>query len=421
MWFIGCAWAAGFGEATDDGGRGAPFDPGLVDLPTDPPGGEPGAAPVVGGHPARDGRWDDAVGLVFLSSYVGCTGTLIGPKTVLTAGHCVLGYPVTHVIVGSTDWFDASKGEILEVARAIEYPNSQQTYDVALLVLREASTYTPRALAAECITEEYLTDGAPVQTVGWGVTDEDGTDYNHELNEAATTILDKNCSEDQIGDVRTGCNDDVRPGGELVAGKFGQISVCYGDSGGPLYLKTDAGDFVTGVASRLIFGPDFYTAPCSNGGVWVRTDAILDWIIDEVGKNKITLPVCNDAPTVDVAGIVTAKNRADSTTFTVIDPDGDPTAAKLAIGVAPVHGEATIDGLTVTYTPAAGFVGEDPFIVAVTDGGNPDWEHSGDPVSINVQVPVTVRKAFLGIGCETAPGAGWLALGLLAFAGRRRR
>src|SRR5687768_8916632 len=58
---------------------------------------------VVGGNPVRRGDWDDAVGLLMYGLFVGCTGTLIGPKVVLTAGHCVNGYPVTHVLVGSKD------------------------------------------------------------------------------------------------------------------------------------------------------------------------------------------------------------------------------------------------------------------------------------------------------------------------------
>ena len=54
--------------------------------------GAPGYSPeVVGGEVAASGEWDDTVGIVFYGSYVGCTGTLIGPKLVLTAAHCLDG------------------------------------------------------------------------------------------------------------------------------------------------------------------------------------------------------------------------------------------------------------------------------------------------------------------------------------------
>ena len=42
---------------------------------------------VVGGTPVGPGDWDDTVGIVMRGSYVGCTGTLIHPKVVLTATH----------------------------------------------------------------------------------------------------------------------------------------------------------------------------------------------------------------------------------------------------------------------------------------------------------------------------------------------
>ena len=107
---------------------------------------------VVGGSPVSDGKWDDAVGIVMVESYIGCTGTLVGPRVVLTAGHCVIGYPVTHVLIGSKDWLSEG-GEFIEVAEVHEYPNSQSTYDIALLILKEASSYEPRKFALECVLD----------------------------------------------------------------------------------------------------------------------------------------------------------------------------------------------------------------------------------------------------------------------------
>lgn len=383
---------------------------------------DPGVAPVVGGHPAREGKWNDAVGIVLASAYVGCTGTLIGPRTVLTAGHCVTGYPVTHVIIGSTDWY-TQQGELIEVSAVHEYPNSQSSYDVALLELAEASTYEPRAIALECVLQDNLDDGAPVQIVGYGATSRTGGGFNTKLNEAATQILDKNCSEDFIGNVVTTCHDSLRPGGELVAGEFDEISVCYGDSGGPLYLKTDDGDFVVGVASRLILGPDFYSEPCSNGGVWVRPDAVMDWIEDTVGAKKVRVPSCNAPPAASAETLVTYKGYTRSTTVAVTDADGDAGEATLAIVVEPEHGKAAIEGREIRYTPDAGYVGPDELTVAVTDAGNPEWERTGDPATVELVVPIEVRKTVLGmaVGCETAPGAGVGLLGAILLFARRRR
>ena len=91
------------------------------------------APPVVNGHRAEDGRWPAAAGIVFNQQYVGCTGTLIHPRIVLTAGHCVGG--ISHVVLDTTDYYDDNDGEWVEVKREIEYPNSQYTYDLAILIL----------------------------------------------------------------------------------------------------------------------------------------------------------------------------------------------------------------------------------------------------------------------------------------------
>ena len=82
----------------------------LEALPLFGSGEEP--SEVAGGELADSGVWPDAAGIVFYGSYVGCTGVLVAPDVVLTAGHCVGG--ISHVIVGSTN-VRSNEGETIAV------------------------------------------------------------------------------------------------------------------------------------------------------------------------------------------------------------------------------------------------------------------------------------------------------------------
>jgi uncharacterized protein (TIGR03382 family) len=428
-------------------GRDDPRDDLFEDLtPGDLVWGTDPTIPVVGGDPVPQGRWDDAVGIVFDGNFVGCTGTLIGPEVVLTAGHCVVGSNVTHVVVGSKD-SASNQGEVLAVDQVHEYPNSQRTLDIAVLTLRTASSYPPRAMGIECVLED-LVDGAEVQIVGFGATTEQGNDRNTRLNEVTTEVVDADCDQQRVNGMLSGCIDDVSPGGELAAGGDG-IDACFGDSGGPLYLLTDRGDFVVGVTSRALAGASF-SFPCRDGGIWVRPDAAIDWIEQRAGNRQIVFPSsCNEPPEVEVDDIVTEVDVPGTARVAVQDPDGPNLGATVRVVARPDHGEVEVDGADLVYTPDPGYVGEDAFTVEITDAGVAGMPRTGGPVSVEADVGVVVQARGAGDGtagggdygsgdgaplesdvayvagctCTTpaAGTAGWLVLGILGLVTARRR
>ena len=239
------------------------------------------ATPIIGGTNAPFGKWPD-VAAVYLAGSQECTGTLIAPTVVITAGHCTdpVG-SIDAVLIGTDSLTNKQQGDSIKVTRTIEYPDSQNTMDVSILVLERASTREPRKIATGWASLE-IKNGAPVAIVGYGAVDRAGpVDFNHdeqyisELQEATTTITDADCTIN----ANNGCVKSVMPRAELGAGGMG-VDTCPGDSGGPLYLMTDFGTFLAGVTSRSYDDAIYW---CSEGGIYVRPDKITDWIEEVTG------------------------------------------------------------------------------------------------------------------------------------------
>ena len=397
--------------------------------------------PVVGGTPVGPNDWDDTVGIVMRGSYVGCTGTLIHPKVVLTAAHCLGG--ITSVAIGSKNWADEIP-ELIDVAEVHEYPNSQSSFDVAVLVLEQRSKFEPRAVGIECTVDDYLVDGAEVAVVGFGATRESGNGSTSVLHEGVTYVQDADGDANYVdvnGErIYTGFNGSVSPGGEVGAGGNG-VDACFGDSGGPLYLKTDDGHVLVGVTSRAYAGVPS-NRPCAYGGIYARPDALIDWIEEVSGKTVTYSKSCNEPPELMVDDMIVFGNAAVTTPLQVIDPEGREDKARFAIVEQPLHGAARItEAGELEYTPENGFVGEDSLVVAVTDKGFPRYPRTGADQTVEQTVTVRVMAldwlseagevgaVLASGGCACASGgssvslpstAAWLSMGLFA-AWRRRR
>lgn len=359
---------------------------------------------VVGGTPVPKGKWQDAAGVVSRGQVV-CTGTLIAPNVVLTAGHCIGG--IEAVVLGVNDLRNEGEGETIAVSQEIEYPNSRRQYDLGLLILEQPSSYTPRVIAHGCMAP-FIVDNADVAIVGYGAVDADGTQYRPELMEAFTVVTDADCSS-----INRGCESNVSPNGEIGAGGDG-IDSCFGDSGGPLYLLTEHGDFLVGATSR---GWDDVQTYCSEGGIYVRPDAVIDWI-EETAGIELPEPTCNNPPAPTADPIDVPAGGESGSVVVPNDPDANDTHTYM-VADQPEHGEAVIDADgNLTVTADAGFEGEDQVRVVVTDNGVP-------ALSGEVVVTITITPDTGGCGCSAdigrRGGAGLLFLGFVVMLGLRRR
>lgn len=392
----------------------SPEPPGVhAHLPFDGVGAGPrgGRGAVVGGQPAPTGAWPDAVALYAVTGQLACSGVLVAPDVVLTAGHC--GFGLDHVLVGTTDLGEG--GVEISITRTEVHPEPYTTFDVAVLLLAEPAPVPARAIARDCVIDGYLGVGADVAIVGFGATDAWASEWTDQLQQAFTTVRDPVCS-----DVDAGCNADVSPGGELIAGGDG-IDSCSGDSGGPLYLQTPDGDLLLGLTSRAVVPAD---APCGGGGIYVRADAVVDWVEDVVGA-ELPRPDCvgfNHAPVPRADAITVRRGSSAMAVIEVNDPDVDQ-GHTFSLMSGPAHGQALLDpDGAVLYLAPNTFRGRDEVVVSVSDDAVP-------PRSGEVTIPIDVVEPVLpDRGCATTAGSGsaraWSAVfaAFAAFAlGRRRR
>lgn len=262
------------------------------DAGTAAPTAPPDVDPIVGGEVTGEEEYGAIVAL--LTSQAGlCTGTVVSPRLILTAGHCL--YKLDFGDQITVYYGNDLQAEMSVAATGYgSHPDfcddcREDIYDYGYVEL--GTDFTPPdgfilPLTDQEEWDEAIRIGNEVTLVGFG---EDPNAGNPMASLGTKRVVSTTIS--RFSELGT----------EFFAGGDGRDS-CQGDSGGPAIVRLSDGTLrLAGIVSR---GSD----PCGDGGFYGAPFAALSWVREETGVDLLPAG-CEDGECLDMSPPVTEQTR----------------------------------------------------------------------------------------------------------------
>ena len=206
-----------------------------------------------------------------------CTGSLITPQIVLSAGHCGTDIPPELLLEEGLAFFGPETSDYELALGFVDHQTHPEydlggfldtpRFDLGVFVLEQSVEVEPIRLRHEPITDDVL--GRELLAVGYGVTGPDVDDTG--TRRSATLVVAEYTDQHLVSHAI-----DHPDGGRI----------CSGDSGGPLLDQQQDGRW------HQVSVHSYADVGCENDSGSTRIDIAFDWILARVGEVHGTTDLC---------------------------------------------------------------------------------------------------------------------------------
>lgn len=171
---------------------------------------------LINGVPVDPGTWQEVVRIT--SNGSGCTATVVGPRTIITAAHCAkTGDTATFTYKGAS--YSA------KIYRSPIWPGKDQDVSIGI-VASDMTGATPYKIGGTAALKTELT------LLGYGCINSPGTGGNDGILRIGSNVIIGFSSYD------------------MVSRSAGGAALCFGDSGGPAFIKNGSDYLLLGINSK---------------------------------------------------------------------------------------------------------------------------------------------------------------------------